>query len=118
LGIQLERKVGKVRNWSLILPQGLGQASRLCYRHSGEGRNPKMSQVYDNCRFQPSHYLPACAGMTMEVLYVQRHYSGEGRDSSKHHFRTASSFCPACWTHVCAGMTRGSLPTPSFPCIR
>jgi len=77
LGIQLERKVGKVRNWSLILPQGLGQASRLCYRHSGEGR-----------------------------------------DSSKHHCRTASSFCPACWIPVCAGMTRGSLPTPSFPCIR
>jgi len=118
LGIQLERKVGKVRNWSLILPQGLGQASRLCYRHSGEGRNPKMSQVYDNCRFQPSHYLPACAGMTMEVLYVQRHYSGDGWDSSKYHFRTASSFCPACWIPACAGMTRGSLPTPSFPCIR
>jgi len=41
LGIQLERKVGKVRNWSFILPQGLGQASRLWYRHSGEGRNSK-----------------------------------------------------------------------------
>ena len=77
-----------------------------------------MSQVYDNCRFQPSHYLPACAGMTMEVLYVQRHYSGSGRDTSKHHFRTASSFCPACWIPVCAGMTSGSLPTPSFPRIR